>query len=160
MKILVAFYSKTGKTKTVAQELAKNLKADIEEIIDLKDRSGIRGWLESGRDGMKGYLTEIKDVNKNPKNYDLVIVGTPVWGWNSTPAIRTYLTKYKNDFNKIVIFTTSGGTDPEKTVTGLKTVLEGKKILDFEGWNDTDFKDKEKYQEKLTRFGERIENLK
>jgi len=48
MKTLVAYYSRTGNTKKVAVEIAKNLKADIDEIIDKKDRSGMIGWIIGG----------------------------------------------------------------------------------------------------------------
>ena len=65
MKILVAFYSKTGKTKKVALGIAKQLKADIDEIADLKNRRGIIGWIIAGRDAFRGLLTEIK-FKKNP----------------------------------------------------------------------------------------------
>ncbi|MCW1949090.1 MAG: NAD(P)H-dependent oxidoreductase [Candidatus Shapirobacteria bacterium] len=152
MKILIAYFSKNGHTKRVANDLAKNLKADIEEIVDLKDRRGLKGWLESGRDGMKGYLTEIREIEKKPKNYDLVIVGTPVWGWNSTPAARTYIANNKDDFKNLAVFITSGDTKPEKTVASLETVLNGNKVLTFEGWSEKELKDEKIYREKLERF--------
>lgn len=155
MKKLIVFYSKTGHTKRVATDLVKNLKSDIDEIIDLKNRNGFWGFIKAGYDGMKGNLTEIKS-DKNPKSYDLVLIGTPVWGDNLTPAVRTYVAKYKNDFKKIVVFTTSGGAKPEKTVAQLETVLDGKKVLGFEGWDDTDFNNEDKYQKKLERFLEKI----
>ena len=37
-KILVVYYSKTGNTKKIGEELAKKLNADVEEVIDLKNR--------------------------------------------------------------------------------------------------------------------------
>ncbi len=154
MKYLITYYSKTGNTKRVALDLAENLKADVDEIIDLKDRSGIKGWLLSGRDGMKEYLTEIKTC-KDPKDYDVVIVGTPVWGWNSTPAVRTYIDKFKKQFKKVIIFITSGDTKPEKTVASLQKLVD-KKIDIFEGWNTKELKDKKIYQEKFDNFCKRI----
>ncbi|MDD4111130.1 MAG: flavodoxin domain-containing protein [Clostridia bacterium] len=155
MKILVTFYSKTGHTKRVSTDLAKNLKSDIDEIIDLKNRNGIWGWIKAGYDGFKGKLTEIKN-QKNPGNYDLVLVGTPVWGDNLSPAVRTYITKYKNDLKKVVVFTASGGAKIEKTVAQIEAIIDGKKVLGFEGWDETDFKDENKYQDKLKRFLEKI----
>ena len=154
MKILVVFYSKSGHTKKVAENLAKSLKADMDEIVDLKDRSGIKSCILGGRDGMKGSLTEIK-TKKNPANYDLVILGTPIWAGNSTPAARTYVTKFKNKIKKLVIFVTADNSGPEKTVEVIEEIW-GKKVEIFEGWITEDFKENEKYREKATKFLEKI----
>ncbi|KKQ30010.1 MAG: Flavodoxin, FldA [Candidatus Shapirobacteria bacterium GW2011_GWF2_37_20] len=78
MKTLVVFYSRTGNTRRMGELIAQKLHADIDEIIDQKSRSGIIGWILSGRDAMKEYLTKIT-FTKNPADYDLVIVGTPIW---------------------------------------------------------------------------------
>ena len=56
----MAYYSKTGKTKQVAMAVAEKLKADVDEIVDLKSRSGIIGWILGGRDASQGALTKIK----------------------------------------------------------------------------------------------------
>lgn len=154
MKILIAYYSKTGITKRVANDLAKKLNADIDEIIDLKNRSGIFGWILGGRDAMKGYLTEIKTI-KNPKDYDLVIIGTPVWAANSTPAVRTYIHQFKDQLKKVAVFSTSGDTPPEKPAKFLEAVL-AKKISCFAGWNTSELKDNNIYEEKLKKFGEEL----
>lgn len=59
MKTLVVFYSRTGNTKKMAKILAKELHADIDEIVDLKNRKGILGYIFSGRDAMKQLKTKI-----------------------------------------------------------------------------------------------------
>ena len=47
MKALVAYYSRGGTTKKVAEKISALLEGDIEEIHDLKKRSGIIGWFKS-----------------------------------------------------------------------------------------------------------------
>jgi flavodoxin len=121
MKKLVVFYSKTGNTRKLAQDIVKNLKADIDEITDLTNRKGLLNWFKAGRDGMKKNLTKIK-YSKDPKNYDLVIIGTPVWGWNMVPAIRTYLLENKDKIKKIAFFSTSGGTNVKQTFADMESV--------------------------------------
>ena len=110
MKTLVTFYSRTGRTKELAKEISKQLNAELDEIIDNKKRCGIFGWLGAGKDAMEKNLTEIKhDIS--PKNYGLVVIGTPVWASSITPAIRTYLKKHK--FKKVAFFIVSGSGDTE-----------------------------------------------
>jgi len=109
MKTLVAFYSRSGNTRTIAHELAKQLKADTDDIIDNKERKRtIIGWLIAGRDASARKITTITCA-KDPKNYDVVIIGTPVWAWTMVPAIRAYLLENKNKFKKVAFFCTNGG---------------------------------------------------
>lgn len=113
MKILTVFYSRTGTTKKVAEELSKRLKSDTEEIIDLTDRSGIKGWLIGGRDAKKEKLTKIKPTKNDPSKYDLVVIGTPIWAWTVTPAVRTYLANNKSKIKKVAFFCTEGSSGHE-----------------------------------------------
>lgn len=113
MKILVAYYSRTGTTKKVGDLIAEKLKADVEEIIDTVDRSGAKGWLYAGRAGMKKELTKIKRPKLDPADYDLVIVGTPIWSWNVSPPTRTYLTAFKGKFKKVAFYCTMSGSGSE-----------------------------------------------
>lgn len=140
-KTLVVFYSKTGTTKRVAEEIAKNMRCDIEEIIDKKKRTGIIGFIIGGRDAMKKIPTEIEEVRYDPEKYDLVIVGSPVWAGNIAPAIRSYLQKFNGKFHSVAFFCTMGkngdkttfdnmceacGKNPERTIAFLaKDVKRG-----------------------------------
>ncbi len=47
-KILVAYYSKTGNTKRAAEDIAKSLGADLEEIKDKRNRKGFGRGLRAG----------------------------------------------------------------------------------------------------------------
>jgi len=109
MKTLVAFYSRTGNTEKIGKLISKNINADIDTITDMKNRTRrIIGWLISGKDASQKSLTKIK-YKKDPSKYDLVIIGTPIWSWTLTPAIRTYLTENNGKFKKVAFFCTSGG---------------------------------------------------
>ena len=106
-KILVAYYTRTGNTRKIAKAIAKELNADIDEIIDLKDRKRtITGWFIAGKDATIKSLTDIK-TEKSPEKYKLVVIGTPVWAFTMTPAVRTYLTNHK--FKKLAFFATHEG---------------------------------------------------
>jgi len=110
MKTLVVYYSRSGNTKVVAEELSKKIKCDIEEIIDTKNRKGIIGWLISGRDAHSKKLTTIKEIRKDPSKYDIVAIGTPVWAGRMAPAIRTYINENKGKFKNVGFFCTCGSS--------------------------------------------------
>ena len=149
MKTLIVFYSRTGNTRKIGELIAQKLHADIDEIIDLKNRKGILGFIFGGRDAMKEYLTKIT-FTKNPADYDLVIVGTPMWAGSSTPAFRTYLTENKGKIKKAALFVTAGGEGPQKTVTILENILD-KPCLASVGWLDSEVK-QDDLQPKLDSF--------
>jgi flavodoxin len=104
MKILVIYYTRTGNARFMAETIAAELGADIEEVIDLKNRQGRLAFLPSGRDAMQGKETEIAQTKRTPADYGLIIIGQPVWAGSPTPAIRTYIRK--NDFSgkKVALF--------------------------------------------------------
>jgi flavodoxin len=124
MKALVVYYSRTGTTKKVGEVIAKQLKADSEEILDVKSRLGPIGWLRSGREGKGKKLAEIKPVKKDPSKYDLVLIGTPNWAANMSSPVRTYLSKHK--FKKTAYFLTGGGT-PGNVFNEME-ILSGKPV--------------------------------
>ncbi len=124
MKALVVYYSRTGTTKKVGEEIAKYLKADVEQIEDVKSRLGLIGWLRSGKEGQKKILAEILPIKKDPSKYDLVLIGTPNWAANMSSPVRTYLSKHK--FKKTAYFLT-GGADPGLAFKDMEA-LAGKPI--------------------------------
>ena len=104
MKALVIYYTRTGNTKFIAETIAAKLGADIEEVIDLKNRQGKLSFMPAGRDAMRGKETQIAETKRTPTDYDLIIIGQPVWAGSPTPAIRTYVNKNDLSGKKVAIF--------------------------------------------------------
>jgi flavodoxin len=129
MKTLVVYYSRTGKTRFVAEKVASELKAEIEEVVDLKNRSGRFGFLKAGYDATRGNETEIAETQKSPSDFDLIVVGTPVWNSRPTAAISTYLKR--NDFagKKAAVFCTNEGTGEEKAVDRTKALISNGDVV-------------------------------
>ncbi len=128
MKTLIVYYSRTGTTKKISESLANKIGADLEEIRDTVNRSGIIGYMRSGRDAMKRYLTKLEKTEKDPAEYDLVVIGTPIWGWNLSSPTRTYISENKEKFKKVAFFCTMGGSGFEKAFSEMEEII-GKKPL-------------------------------
>jgi len=130
MKTVVVYYSKTGTTKKLAQKLAKELNADTEELVDRKKRSGIIGWILAGRDGMGRIPTDIDPIKKNPADYDMVLIGGPLWGFKgAAPATRTYLLQNRDKIRKVAFFMTRAGKpSSDSALVDLKNVY-GKSVI-------------------------------
>ena len=124
MKTLVIYYSRTGNTKIIAEIIAKNLAADLEEITEIQPKTGIIGWLIAGKDATLQKSTPINDLKHQVADYDLVVIGTPVWSWNMSPPVRSFLQKYKQDLKQVAFFTTMGGNGDQRTFSHM-TALSG-----------------------------------
>jgi flavodoxin len=125
-RALVAYYSRTGTTRKVAEAIAGMLQCDVEEVVDTKDRAGVGGFLQSGKDAMLKKLTVIREPAKSPRDYDLVIIGTPVWAWTMATPVRTYISRYADQFKAVAFFLTTGGTGIQRTLQHMEELC-GKK---------------------------------
>ncbi len=100
------YYSRTGTTKFVAETIAAELGSDIEEIVDLKNREGRLNYIGAAGDASRGKETKIGPINRGPSDYDLIIIGTPIWAWSPTPAIRTYVKNNNLSGKNVALFFT------------------------------------------------------
>jgi len=77
---------------------------------------------------MRKKLTEIELTN-SVEDYDLVVVGSPVWAGKISPAIRTFLVT--NDFSnkQVAYFVTLGGDKAEKSLKNMKETVTPKLVL-------------------------------
>ena len=108
MRALVVFYSRTGNTKRIAEELSKMIDADTEELHDTKNRKGIIGFILSGMDARMMRKANLEKTRNNPAIYDMVILGTPTWSNRMSTPMRTYINQNCNSFKKVAFFLTSG----------------------------------------------------
>jgi flavodoxin len=119
MKTLVVYFSLTGSTEFVAKIICEQLDADLCEVVDKKHKKGKLIYLKGGSASFREKLTKI-EVSKSIDDYDLIIIGSPVWAGKITPAIRTFLSL--NDFSqkKGAFFITLGGDKPEKSFENMR----------------------------------------
>lgn len=110
MKVLVVYYSKTGNTKMISNEISKRLNADVEEVIDINDRQGYLNLLKSIKEAISEKESKIHDLKYDPENYDLVIIGTPVWASRIASPIITFLKRNRTHLNNVAFFYTQTGS--------------------------------------------------
>ena len=128
-KCLVVYYSRSGNTRQVAEAIAQELGAVIEEIVDRKRRSGALGFLGGCKDALFNKLTEIDEPMNDPSTFELVVIGTPVWAGKMTPAVRTWLSRFLDSLPQVAFLATAGGQSGAGTFKGMGKVL-GKRPVD------------------------------
>lgn len=115
-EILVAFFSVTNNTESVAQKLAEGLGADLYEIMPSEPytdedldygNSGSRTSLEMDDPGARPVISGSVE---NMEQYDVVFIGYPIW-WGEAPRIMsTFIESYDFSSKTIVPFCTSGSS--------------------------------------------------
>lgn len=128
MKKLVAYFSASGVTKSVAEHLAKAAGADLFEIkpavpytrVDLdwtnkKSRSSVEMNNPDSR-------PEIAERLSNMEDYDTVFIGFPIWWYVAPTIINTFVESYDFSGKTMIPFATSGGSGMGRTVEVLKSL--------------------------------------
>lgn len=114
-KVLVLYYSQTSNTKTVAQEMATKLGADMEEIVPVKPYDGdFQATIaRCSQEREQGIVPEIQPVKADIAKYDIIFIGYPIWFGTYAPPVAAFLNKADLSGKKIVPFCTfgSGGLD-------------------------------------------------
>lgn len=134
-RTLVAYFSASGVTAKLAENLAEAIGADIFEIepevpytkADLdwtnkKSRSSIEMNDPNSRPA-------IKYIRDNMQDYDTIFVGFPVWWYVAPTIINTFLESYDLSGKTIILFATSGGSGMGKTNEKLLPSCKGAKLM-------------------------------
>ena len=125
-KNLVAYFSCTGTTKSLAENLAKAVDGDLFEIKPKKEyTSSDLNWMDkSSRSSLemndKNSRPEILNKVNNIDEYDTVFLGFPIWWYVAPKIINTFLESYDFSGKTIITFCTSGGSSMGKTLQELK----------------------------------------
>ena len=110
-KKLILFYSYEGSTKKVAEYLSKELDIPCEQVRPIKDLKpkGITKYPIGGGQVILKRKPELMPIEEDLKGYDTILLGSPIWAGNFTPAIRTLLETGILKDKKIAFFYTSQG---------------------------------------------------
>lgn len=135
-KKLVAYFSCSGVTEEVAENLASAAGADLFKIqpaipytrkdldwMDKKSRSTLEMKDPAARPDISGRAA-------NMEEYDVIFVGFPIWWYTAPRIIQTFLESYDFKGKTIVPFATSGGSGLGDTAKSLQTSCPGARILE------------------------------
>ncbi|NHJ49448.1 MAG: flavodoxin [Asgard group archaeon] len=137
MKSLVVYYSFEGDTKFIGDTIAKELGSDVLELKlekEVKDKDYMKKYLGEKQVLMKT-TPLLKPMDKNPNDYDLLIIGTPIWSGTYAPALRSFFESTDFKDKQVAIFycfTVKRG----RIFKHMKKALEGNKIVENIGFKD------------------------
>ena len=130
-KTLVAYFSASGVTRRVAENLAAAADADLYEIRpEVLYTSADLNWMDkSSRSSVemkdKSSRPELADKDADIAAYDRIFLGFPIWWYTAPAIIKTFLESYDFAGKTIVLFATSGGSGLGKTAKDLEESCPG-----------------------------------
>lgn len=150
-KVLVAYFSATGTTKAVAEQIALAANAELLPIepvqpytaadLDWNDKRS-RSTLEMQNANAR---PAIKKDKENLDDYAVVYVGFPVWWYVAPRIINTFLETYDFSGKTIIPFATSGGSGIAGCTNALRKTYPNLHIEDGKLLNYTSFEDIQKW---------------
>lgn len=130
-KILIAYFSWSGNTQGIAEEIRKQTGADIFEIEPEKPYSENYNTVlrEAQKDQRKQARPKLKNHVKNFDEYDIIMLGYPNW-WASIPMlIASFLEEYDFSSKKIMPFCSHGGGRFGQTLTAIAKLAPNASIM-------------------------------
>jgi flavodoxin len=129
-KVLVVYYSFEGNTRFIAEAIAKELGADIQELKPVKDlkSKGFSKYVWGGRQVVTKKMPKLLPLEKKPEDYDAIFIGTPVWAYTFAPALRTFFAEHPLKGKKIALFMCHGG-GPKDAMAKFEAEVSGSTVI-------------------------------
>jgi flavodoxin len=124
-KKLVLYFSESGSTKAVAEELQKQTGADIEAIECVNPYSGNfqETVQRNQREREKGETPALKPLKTKVADYDVIFLGYPIWGGVYASPIASLLKEQDFAGKTVVPFCTFGSGGLNTSTEALKQAL-------------------------------------
>ncbi len=124
-KTLVVFYSSGGITRRVGEAIARSLECPLEEIVP-----------QGGRCRATQKEVQIQPPKQDPSRFNLIVIGTGVWGNAPTPPVRAYLQHFEGRLPKLAFFCTFGFIGGKKTMAKLEKLAAKAPVATLAVWRN------------------------
>ena len=131
-KILVAYFSHSGNTKKIAEEIQSKTGADIFEIKTVNVYSDDYNTVldEAKAEQNDKARPELSEKVKDMTQYQTVIIGYPIW-WGDMPmAVYSFLDEYDLSGKTVLPFCTHGGSGLCQTDKNIQNEEKDAKVTD------------------------------
>jgi flavodoxin len=121
-RILVCYYSMTGNTRRLAEELQHATGATLEEITEPRPRRGLPGVLRALFDALTRRQPPLLPGRTDPATVDLLLLGGPVWAQRLASPVRAYAARSAGRARQVAFFCTEGGKGAEAGFADLEAL--------------------------------------
>ncbi len=130
--ILVVYFSHSGNTLVIANQIRESIGGDIFEIVAVDSYPGDYDVVveQARKELREEFRPKLKTEVENIESCNMVFVGYPIW-WGTTPMpVATFLSEYDFSGKTIIPFCTHEGSGLGRSVTEIKELCPQSTILD------------------------------
>jgi len=132
MKTLVLYHSYSGNTKTIATELAEKESAEIVEIKNVKRPRKLKAFTAGIVASIRGKAWKIQPLEVDFAEYERLILLSPVWAGNPTPAFNALLELIPEGKSVEIKMVSGSGESECKEKLEAKITGKGSALTSFE----------------------------
>lgn len=131
-KILIAYFSRTGNTEELAEEIQLRTGGELFEIVPVEpypedyDETVERFRREREENARPAIAENVEDMD----SYEVVFVGFPNWGDDMPHIVYTFLEQYDFTGKTVIPFCTNGGGGFGNSLAGLQTACPDAEIAE------------------------------
>lgn len=130
-RVLVAYYSSSGRNRTLAEAIAVATGADLEAIQSAKSGPALYNqgkpnpiaFMVAGVRGWAGLSAPIRPPQHDPAAYDLLVVCTPAYAGGMPGETRSYLTQVRSQVQRVAFVSCSGDANQQGLFRKMERVL-------------------------------------
>lgn len=128
--VLVVFYSLTGNTKLLAENIADEIGADLLELkpADEINKDSKLKFMFGGGQAIMHLKPKLEPYEVDLDEHELILIGTPVWAWTYSPPIRAFLEENNLSGKKTAFFISCLGS-PKKAIRNMNDSLNETDLL-------------------------------
>ena len=138
-KVLVVYYSWTGHTQDIAEQIATLTKADVYRVQTSEVFKSSPSFYMRVKKDLKNkqypQLAGLPDVS----NYETIFVGGPVWWYTMATPLYSLLGQVDFNGKKVIPFSTQG-SNPGTFLEDFKANAKNAKVGNYANFNNVDAK--------------------
>jgi flavodoxin len=122
-KVLVVYFSRSGNTQLLAQEIANYYQASLLALEAKEYPMGLRGLLHAVADSQETQAL-ISPEKTDLSAYDTLFIGAPIWRYSPAPPVWQFIDNNKLANKKVVLFSTFNSGFKQKYIDEFQARVE------------------------------------
>ena len=125
MSTLVIYYSYSGHTKNIAENMAKADGFDVLEVKEIAKRSKLGTYFFGSFAAMRQKAVELQPFDTDFSSYDKIVIAMPIWAGHPAPAINSIIDMLPTG-KEIELIMVSGSGNSSGSEEKTKALIEAK----------------------------------
>jgi flavodoxin len=129
VKTCIIYHSYSGITRGVAGQIQAACEGDLIEVKPRNDYTRLTVYPAGGMRALRGYCDPIDPETIDVSFCDLIVIGSPVWAWKTTPPVNAALAALTGTAGKKAVIFATCGSQAGETLPLMRRALEEKGVM-------------------------------